>query len=202
MISYKSTFRIRWDIFVLVLAVINGIYIPLKLSFDPPEMKTQVFKIFDIIVDIFFISDIVIHFFVTYINKKGNEVFQFGSIASNHFKSVALYFDLLSVLGIGLVAHINPLLRNFGFFKLFKILKIKNLINNSTMTDSSKAVANIFKLVLYLCIILNVIACFLYSVVLINSKIVIDGRAMKWYPPLDFINYNESKLFQDDYTLF
>lgn len=74
-ISYKNNFRLRWDILVLILAIVNGIYIPLKLSFDPPEMNTVLYKIFDYIVDFIFIADIIIGFFVSYIDNKGREIF-------------------------------------------------------------------------------------------------------------------------------
>jgi hypothetical protein len=55
-------------------------------------------------VDIIFIADIILGFFVSFNNRHNNENFQFGAIASNNFKQIRFYFDLLSVLGIGLIA--------------------------------------------------------------------------------------------------
>jgi hypothetical protein len=62
---------------VLVLATFNGIYIPLKLSFDPPEMKTTVNILFDLVVDIIFIADIILGFLVTYVDNMGQEIFEY-----------------------------------------------------------------------------------------------------------------------------
>ena len=111
------------------------------------------------------------------------------------------YFDLLSCFGISLITSSFPLFTNFGFFKLVRMLKIRDLIINSTLSEQAKAVANILKLILYLAITLHVIACFFYSCVLANSEVIIDDRPMKWYPPLDYVNYTDSMLFHPDYTL-
>ena len=64
-----------------------------------------------------------------------------------------------------------------------------------------KAFAHILKLILYLVLTIHVIACFFYSCVLMNFEVVEDGKAMKWYPPLDYVNYVDSKLFDCDYPL-
>tara|TARA_B110000285_G_scaffold141847_1_gene158652 strand:+ start:613 stop:972 length:360 start_codon:yes stop_codon:yes gene_type:complete len=74
-ISFKNGWKFRFDVFVLILAIFNGIYIPLKLSFNPPEMNTSGTKAFDILVDFIFISDIVLGFFVSYVDRMGQEVF-------------------------------------------------------------------------------------------------------------------------------
>ena len=80
MIHHNDNFRVRWDIFVMALALWNCISIPFDVSFEP-EM-TQVYQIFEYFVDSCFIIDIVIAFRTTYINEKtGIEVVEGHLIA-------------------------------------------------------------------------------------------------------------------------
>lgn len=65
-ISYQNPMRKYWDRFILVLAIINSLFVPIQLSFSPPEFSTASYQVFDSFVDIFFLGDVVLKFYTTY----------------------------------------------------------------------------------------------------------------------------------------
>ena len=57
------------------------------------------------IIDVLFLIDLILMFFMTYIDKKGKVVSDSKMIAINYISSWGFLFDLLSVLG----SELNPL---------------------------------------------------------------------------------------------
>jgi hypothetical protein len=71
LISYKSRTKDLWDKLILVLAIQNSFIIPIDFAFKPEFTKIPNFQIFDAIVDIIFVIDMVLMFLTTYIDNKG-----------------------------------------------------------------------------------------------------------------------------------
>lgn len=58
-----------------MLAIFNSVYVPVDFSFAIKEGPIeQIFSIFDIIIDIMFLIDIILMFYTSYRNRKGEEV--------------------------------------------------------------------------------------------------------------------------------
>lgn len=79
-------FKSKWDVFVMLLAVINCFTIPFKIAFDPPSLNSQAFQIANNVIDLFFLLDIFVAFRTTHIDDQGNEVTQPCAIAINYLK--------------------------------------------------------------------------------------------------------------------
>ena len=74
-ISFKNPLKIRWDVFILILACVNGIVIPINLAFKPEELQWAVFVVFNNLVDFLFFIDIVLILMTSYLDiKTGQEV--------------------------------------------------------------------------------------------------------------------------------
>jgi hypothetical protein len=71
LISYKSGTKDLWDKFILILAIQNSFIIPIDLAFKPEFTKIPWFKLFDALVDILFVIDMVLMFLTTYLDSKG-----------------------------------------------------------------------------------------------------------------------------------
>lgn len=55
------------------------------------------------------------------------------------------------------------------------------------------------KLTFFLCLLVHFIGCFWYLVCKMNKDAVDqDGRSLRWYPPSDWVNYQDSTLFNED----
>lgn len=98
-ISYKSNFKKKWDIFVLILAIINSFMIPFEQAFKPEYDNTWTKIVLDSMVDIVFIFDIGLSFITSFRDQKFQECFEFDRIASNYMSTTRFIVDVLSVLG-------------------------------------------------------------------------------------------------------
>ena len=67
MVRYNDPKRVRWDLFVIILAVWNSFFIPFNIAFEP-EVSTFV-EIINILIDVLFLVDIIVNFRSTLITK-------------------------------------------------------------------------------------------------------------------------------------
>ena len=85
MLRHNNPFRLRWDLFVMLLAIYNCISIPFDAAFDPSANFW--YDLFETTVDICFAVDILINFRTTYVNPNtGLEVMSSIKIAWNYLK--------------------------------------------------------------------------------------------------------------------
>ena len=110
--------------------------------------------------------------------------------------------DVLSILGNGFIAQFAPILKLFGIFKTVRVFRLSGFIMKLNTHKNIKAIMTMFKLTFYLFLLIHMLACAWYANCLENIDVIDQtGRAMKWYPPLDWINYKESKLFTDEISI-
>ena len=57
-----------WDLFIIVLAIWNCLYIPFEVAFKPE--KTTLIEFADRVIDVLFFTDIIINFMTSYVNPK------------------------------------------------------------------------------------------------------------------------------------
>lgn len=73
-VSVKNEKKKRWDLFILFLAVWNSIFAPVELSFTGVQIfENPFYNIWDYLIDLLFLGDIVIMFSTSYINRNGKE---------------------------------------------------------------------------------------------------------------------------------
>jgi hypothetical protein len=69
MLRYDSTWKLRWDFFIILLALWNSISIPLEVAFpEMPFFKETTYIVFGRIVDILFAVDLIVNMRVTFIH--------------------------------------------------------------------------------------------------------------------------------------
>lgn len=96
MFHHNNKWRMRWDLFIIVLALYNCISIPLNVAFPDGE-ESKVVELFERIVDVLFACDIIITFRTTFINPKTNlEVTDPKRAAKNYFFSNRFWVDLMA----------------------------------------------------------------------------------------------------------
>jgi len=66
-ISMNSKFRIRWDLWIIITVMYNALETPLELAFEQ-DFTSLGIVLFGYIIDLFFITDMVINFRTTFIN--------------------------------------------------------------------------------------------------------------------------------------
>lgn len=101
MISFKDWRKQKWDIFILIFAIYNSIYVPYSITYDQdhngPNYVTQ--NVADILVDVVFTIDIILMFFTSYENKQGKEVFDRNKVRKHYVYTFGFFTDFMSVLG-------------------------------------------------------------------------------------------------------
>ena len=70
-ILHDWTFKKVWSAVIQIILIYTAIYVPFKLSFIPPGEKMPFWDTIDTIVDILFISELIINFFVAYERRDG-----------------------------------------------------------------------------------------------------------------------------------
>lgn len=69
MLRYDSKWKLRWDFFIILLALWNSISIPLEVAFpEMPFFKATAYIVFGRIVDILFAVDLIVNTRVTFIH--------------------------------------------------------------------------------------------------------------------------------------
>ena len=90
--------RVKWDLFIIILAIFNSICIPISLAFNPPSMNTTVYKVVDQFIDICFWLDIILTFRTTYKHPRtGDEITNSWLIARNYC-SGTFFIDVISAI--------------------------------------------------------------------------------------------------------
>lgn len=206
--SYKAWYKRWWDIYIILLAILQSLIIPFELAFKSSHDVLVLFLLQNF-VDFCFLVDVILMMFSSYLNRKGKEIFESSKIAENYVKSWRFVFDILALLGSTIITQLLENFSLFGFFKIVRVRRISIFISRLNMTINTKSVINLIKLMIYLILFLHIQTCVLYVIFIQNAEVVSQyeildeegavigflDKSMKWYPPLDWINFLDSKFF-------
>ena len=211
---------------MIVLAIMNSFFIPLELNFDFKKeiFERRLFIMFDYLIDLLFALDIIITFFSSYRNLKGQEIFNQWKIAKNYVFSLVFYADLISVLGSNFFTSLVPQMKTLSYAKLIRIRRLGRYIRSLKLPVMQKEMFNLLKLLLYLTLSLHISACLWFSLTSIddhereeeekakdfvkslfgeiNDHDHDEEREDHWIPPYDFINYKDVKIYTGVYSQF
>lgn len=130
--------RIQFDLYIIILAIYNSIFLPFEIAFKPAFLGGSVMYQFNKFTDLSFLLDIILNFRTTYVNQIGEEEKLPYNIAINYLK-FRFWIDIISTIPFeDLVAFLpetsaNSSLKNqvvlISCLKLFRILRLGKLIN-------------------------------------------------------------------------
>lgn len=203
-ITSRGSFRIYWDSFIILFAVINGIVLPLQMAFLKTFEKVDealkeegstlsivsFLNIFDTLTTIVFAIDIVVAFMSSFINvSTGDEIFEIKRIAANYvFYQGNFWIDFISTVPWDSLAQSSgasddsgKFLKFLGILKIVRMFRIGKVIADLNYTQETKAVLKVCKMVFYLIMYIHIIACFLW--------ITFEDEPDKatWVPQVDYI---------------
>ena len=96
-IRLAHPFRIKWDLFVMILATWNVFSIPFIVAFIPKFDESISLQVFNLLIDFLFFIDIVLNFRTTFFNTRtGDEISEPRLIAKNYFVSRKFTIDVLA----------------------------------------------------------------------------------------------------------
>ena len=175
-ISNLNPLLIKWDMFIVFLALYSCIIIPLHLSFLP-DIGSSVRL--DVIIDFMFFLDIVITFRTTAMNlTTGEEIIKPKEIAIHYIKG-RFFIDVLSALPIDkLIRIILPNINHnsakhlviFSCLKLIRILRINRLLIYLNSSVDIKHTIRLIKMCFFLLLYLHFTACIWYFIITLGKE--------------------------------
>ena len=121
-----SRFRNGWDVAQVCLLLYVMVMVPIRFGFDqPPQMYSAIFW-WEVAVDGYFIIDLILNFFMAYVDKLTNILVTSRVVIRNNYLTGWFIIDFFSVLPI---SHINRMLgkEGGGQTKALKILRMVRL---------------------------------------------------------------------------
>ena len=157
-LSYKDPRKKNWDLFILLLAIFNSFQVYIVYSFGNKLINELVWlKIIDILIDFVFVVDIIIMFFTSFLNRKGEEIRNRDEIWRHYIFTFMFFSDMVSIFG--LLKHVYDFFGILSLFKIFRINRLKQLIEKSTILKDKKLVLKSFEYALYYLLMFHFFAC-------------------------------------------
>jgi hypothetical protein len=194
-IRSNGRFRLRWDLFIIVLVLYNCISIPLEIAFTATSEKTGII-VTGALIDFAFAVDIVLNFLTTYINSKtGKEIIQVKLIAKNYVYHWRFWVDLLSTIPFEVIYNLFVGKTSFKFelfdlLKLIRLLRLGRIISYLKVKQDVKVGFRIVQLLSFLLLLVHWVGCMWFIMI----------RSGGWVPPKD-LDAGETDFYNGDYGL-
>eukprot|EP00931_Biecheleriopsis_adriatica_P082730 TRINITY_DN5617_c0_g2_i2.p1 TRINITY_DN5617_c0_g2~~TRINITY_DN5617_c0_g2_i2.p1 ORF type:complete len:752 (+),score=108.75 TRINITY_DN5617_c0_g2_i2:38-2293(+) len=123
LIPYDSTFRMAWDIMIMIVLLYLCISLPFEIGFQQlPELQ-----VLDVVVDILLLIDIVFNFFTSYL-ENDRMVTSSWKVAA-HYLRTWFMFDVVASIPWDLLSDsLLPSLQSLKVVKVGKIAKVVKLL--------------------------------------------------------------------------
>ena len=165
MFRESEPFKVRWDVIVIIFALYNSITIPLGIAFEPEQLISTGFTIFDSFVDLCFFIDLFINFRTTYISAINGEEIRDPKKIAFRYLTGRFIIDLISTIPFDKLAGHNKFLPILKLLKLVRVFRISMVIRNLNIKSDSKAFLRVLWLIFFVFLYLHVIACLWYYLV-------------------------------------
>lgn len=183
-VSCSGTFRQCWDLCSLIAVIYCTFMVPYDMTFDPPA-SAGVSSAIDMSVEVFFMTEILLNFFTSYINEDGVEIkskfliiAQYGlswlpidtvsSVPSEIIRRIATA-DGLSADGSMSILESLRILRILRLTKLLRLLRIANFMEQIEFSfPSLRTVIGLFRLLFLMGTIAHMQACIFYYIASTN----------------------------------
>jgi hypothetical protein len=184
MLKGSGSFRRKWDMFIIFLAIYNSVSIPLTIAFEPKDMSTTAFQILDSCIDLIFLIDIIIAFRTTFIDTKiGREIIDPVAIALNYVNN-GLFIDFVSSMPFSdMVPTSSPdwfqsFLSMLGLLKVLRIFRISKFIRNLNVHTDIKVALKMGNLVFLNLVVMHLLGCVWFYLIAMSEE---------WIQNMDFI---------------
>jgi len=189
--------RIRWELFIIVLALYNSISVPLGVAFETNNANIG-YEVFERLVDCFFAIDLIVNFFCTYTDKNGEEIYDLKEIGKNYIMTGRFFIDLAATIPFELLPEIfganssSKSLQLFQIMKMVRLLRLRRIVSYLRLRNDFKLAIRIAVIVFNLLLFCHLIACFWYLLVSVEKD---------WKPPKD-LEGAQDKYYKDSELLY
>ena len=140
----KDPFKVKWDIFVILLSIWNSFQIPLGFAF-PDAFEDKIgYVVSDQIIDLLFMFDILINFRSCYIDSRTDELVEDTKMIAKNYIKGRFWVDLVASLNFDLI--IGPFISDdqsaltdlAGMLKLVRLLRLGRMVTYLSKNKSFK----------------------------------------------------------------
>ena len=168
-------FKLRWEVFVLLLTVWNCFYVPFAAAFLGLEAGVYL-TIVQVSIEIAYLADIAISGRTSYVDEMtGEEIVDTQQILANYFWSGKLVADLLAALPYELITLLVGGKERFmgvAFLKILKLFSVGKIFTFLRVEAKKKLVLRLGQLLFIFAVYLHLIAC-LWFALINNAKVYI-----------------------------
>ena len=191
---YNGQARMKWDILIMILSVINWFQVPYQVSFDNTVDDFILIEIINYMIDLSFFIDVFVNFRTSYFNSTKNVEITDSKLIAIQYLKTRFWLDFISSTPFDYLLFILPSsdvnstsLKLFSLLKLVRVLRLGRLIAHMNIKNEFKTSLKLIKLVFFIVIILHLMACTWYYIV---------KQDQTWIPPLDY-SYPSNDLYQE-----
>lgn len=156
LIRSHSTWKLKWDIVIMIFAIFNCFAIPVDVAFEPGFMDTWYFLLINSVIDFIFLLDLIINFRTTFIHAKtGKEIIEPKEIAITYLEG-RFWIDLLATIPFDTFAELiigsesSSFLSVFSLLKLVRVLRLNRIISIMKVANEVKLSLKLGKLIFFL----------------------------------------------------
>ena len=195
--SQYDSWRIKWDIYIMLLATISWFLVPYNIAFQNEFDNTIYSDLFEAVGNFCFIFDIFISFRTTYVDDSTqDEVTDWKKIAKQYLKG-RFWIDFLASIPFDYVTYLYQgsntfFLDFFKLLKLFRVLRLSKLVAYMNIKNEIKNSIRLIKLIFFLLLFLHWLGWSWFFIIKQNQD---------WIPPLDSYSgddviYNRGNYYQ------
>ena len=179
----SAKWRVYWDIMIVLTTIYNCLALPLFLAFNPSLLESPYTLLSDTMIDLLFISDILVNFRTTYIkDTTKEEIYDAKLIAKHYITSGNFFIDLVPSVPYDLIAFLigaGPTgLSLLRVLKFVRVLRITKFINFMRVHETMKLSLRLLQRIIFIILYLHIIGCIWFLIV---------SRDEEWVPITDSI---------------
>lgn len=176
MFKYNDPLLFWWDSFVMLVVIYNCITLSYFIGFNPDFTSHGAYILFDNLINLIYVIDIIQSFITTYLDENGDEVTSYKLIAIQYLKG-RFFIDVVSTIPWNYFGG-SDILPVLGLLKLTRLGRISIIISRLSINETYKAMLKIVQLTFYLYLVNHILGCIWFWIVNQNKL---------WAPPFDWV---------------
>jgi len=192
LLSVTSGFRMRWDLFVLLLTLANSFSVPFEIAFLS-GLSSVAGVVANLVITGAYAIDIFVQCRSTFLDETGTEVASPRIIAAKYFYSGRLLMDILAALPYELFDLISSEhIRLFSLLKMLRLMRLGKVIRFMRTNDKTKLKIELGQLIVIFLLYLHLQACFWFMLTYsggvyippaqyIHTETVLEGSIWRQY---------------------
>jgi len=187
LLSVTQSLKLRWDVFIMLLAVWNCFYVPFVVAFMSVEANVAL-VVTSALVDLAYFVDIAVCMRTTYVDLgTGEEVTDSLKIIKNYFKSGKLAVDVISAIPfdvIYLFSSQHEGLQLIALTKVVRLLRLSKIFIFLRAKSHVKLRIKLSQLLFVFAIYLHVTACLWFMLIDYSDAYVPPALYVDRHPDL------------------